>query len=169
MRSATFELYAAELAVIYEPTRTGPSELLAALKEAGYGGEAGPGHGAYQPHRPFPEGADVIWISKNGEDVDLEAHEVPGKVTVFDFWAPWCEPCRLLDDVLAGIVVDGSGISLRKLNIVDWESPVARHYLVGVSQLPYVVVHSTMGDRVDEIVGLDVDRLRRAIEAGRSR
>ena len=35
---------------------------------------------------------DVVIIS-GGEEVDLTAHTVDGKFTIFDFGAPWCGPC----------------------------------------------------------------------------
>ncbi len=48
------------------------------------------------PH--LKDGADLQEISAAGEDVpDLGAHAVKGKVTVFDFYAVWCAPCRQVE------------------------------------------------------------------------
>ena len=37
-------------------------------------------------------------ISEAGEAVDVRDHVVAGKVTVFDFYAVWCKPCREVDE-----------------------------------------------------------------------
>src|SRR5262245_32557938 len=47
----------------------------------------------------IPPGADYRRLSNGGEDVaSLESHAVAGKVTLFDFYADWCAPCRQLDE-----------------------------------------------------------------------
>ena len=48
----------------------------------------------------------------------------------------------------------------------DWESPVAKQYLTKVSELPYVIVYSKRGRRVEAISGLELDRLHAAIDQG---
>jgi hypothetical protein len=55
---------------------------------------------------------------------------------------------------------------VRKVNVVDWESPVAKAFLQKVPQLPYVIVFGKDGQRVDAIAGLDLARLDRAVAAG---
>mgnify|MGYP003345493865 CR=1 FL=1 len=53
--------------------------------------------------------------------------------------------------------------------IVDWDTPVARHYLADVAGLPYVVVYGKDGKRLDAIALLDLERLRKVVAAGRAR
>jgi hypothetical protein len=59
-------------------------------------------------------------------------------------------------------------VALRKINVNDWDSPVARQYLRKVSELPYVIVYSKTGRKVEAITGLDLQRLRAAIDRGAS-
>ena len=115
----------------------------------------------------FPPGADVAWIAEPGEDVDIAAHLAPGKVTVVDFWAEWCLPCREVDREMAAILVEANDVALRKIDVVDWESAVARHYLRRTGALPYVLVFDKKGKRIAVVEGLDLKRLRRAVEKGR--
>jgi thiol-disulfide isomerase/thioredoxin len=79
----------------------------------------------------------------DGRDVPLVP--VPGKITVFDFWAPWCEPCGVVDHELAEVVRrHPDDIAVRKVNIVEVDSPAARRYL-GPATLPHLKVFGRDG------------------------
>ena len=60
-------------------------------------------------------------------------------------------------------------VALRKIDVVDWDSPVAGQHLRGVSELPYVEVYGPDGKAVARISGLDLERLDRAIAKARDR
>lgn len=80
--------------------------------------------------------ADVEDVVRNGEAAPLDA--VEGKWTVFDFWAPWCDACHALDARLRTLAAEDGRVALRRVNIVDFDSPIARQELSGVSVLPHV-------------------------------
>ncbi|MCU1282936.1 MAG: hypothetical protein JWM53_6482 [bacterium] len=121
------------------------------------------------PPQP-PPGADVQRIVRAGEDLpSLDAHVVPGKVTVFDFYADWCGPCRQVDEHLYRLLATRSDVAYRKLDIVSWESPLARHYLAKAPSLPFVVVYGKDGRAAGTMSGLDLAALDRAIAAGAAR
>lgn len=90
--------------------------------------------------------ADVRIIT-HGEEVDLEAHAVPGKYTVFDFYAAWCPPCRVLSPALERLA---SGqidrLAIRKVDIVDWTMPVATQH--GIESLPFLILFDPEGNKV---------------------
>lgn len=166
VESAQFDRDSVEIVVRYDPSSIGPKDLVTAIREAGYDSVVGAGRGSYAAEQEFASGLDVDWISRAGESVDIEAHIVPGKVTVFDFYAVWCGPCREVDAEMQTILESSSSVALRKINVVDWSSPVAQEYLQKVGGLPYVVVYGSDGRRVEAIEGLRLKRLRRAIEKG---
>ena len=166
VEAAKFDRDSAEIEVSYDPSSIGPEDLTTAIKEAGYDSAVGAGQGSYAAEQEFAPELDVEWISRAGEEVDIEAHLVPGKVTVFDFSAVWCGPCREVDAEMQTILESSSRVALRKINVVNWSSPVAQEYLQKVSGLPYVVVYGSDGRRVEAIQGLNLKRLRRAIEKG---
>lgn len=121
----------------------------------------------FQPLPTLPPDADVGRLSEAGEDVEaLEAFVVPGKVTIFDFYADWCGPCRQIDAHVFGLLQGRKDLALRKLNVVSWETPLAKHHLAGVESLPYVVIYGRDGQRVKAISGLDLSALDAAIAAG---
>lgn len=105
-------------------------------------------------------GADVELITQ-GREVDLEAHLVPGKLVLFDFYADWCMPCRMLEphvDRLAALHEDS--LAVRKLDVIDWESPVARQYRI--SSLPHFMLYGPDGAL---IAAGDTERVFGALEA----
>lgn len=124
----------------------------------------------FTPLPALPAGADVLQLSKAGEDVaDLAAHVVAGKVTVFDFHADWCAPCRKVDRHVYGLLGQRQDIAVRKLNIVSWDSPLAQRYLTNVPSMPFLVVHGRDGKLVRTIAGLDLPALDKAIAEGAAR
>ena len=145
-----------------------PNEaVVAAFERQGcYRAVPGAGHGA-QPgaykHEPYPEGADVATVTAKGEAVGpLENLRVPGKYTVLDFYAEWCGPCRLVDKQLRDIVGTRKDVAIRKLNVIDFESPLARQLGRKLKALPYVVVFDPSGKRV-EISGNQPKKLSAAL------
>ena len=110
--------------------------------------------------------ADLKEISHEGEDVpSLDAHAVKGKVTLFDFYAVWCAPCRKVDAHILPMLAKRQDLAIRKLNVVSWETPLAARYLKKVSGLPYVVVYGKGGKQVAKVEGFDLKKLDKAIAA----
>jgi thiol-disulfide isomerase/thioredoxin len=166
--ATSFDRINAELTVQYDATKVSVADMIATVASLGYTGIEGPGHGAYIPEVEFEPGLDVEKISKAGEMVELEAHLVPGKVTVFDFYAVWCEPCREVDEHMRTVLSGHDDVALRKLNIVDWDSEIAKQHMKTAAQLPYLLVYDRNGKQVAAIAGLELEQLDAAIAKGRA-
>ncbi len=82
------------------------------------------------------ERGDVEVLVREGEAAPLEP--VPEKWTLFDFWAPWCEACKQLGAQLEDLAAENDSIAVRKINIVDFDSAIAKRELPGVELLPHV-------------------------------
>jgi len=72
-------------------------------------------------------------------------------VTVVDFFAPWCGPCRKMAEVLSQIADDYQGkVRIFKLN-TDENLETAKS--MSISSLPSVLVYKD-GEPVERMVGL---------------
>ena len=95
-------------------------------------------------------GLDVLDVGAPGEAVDLVP--VPGKITIFDFWATWCEPCEVLEPALVELVrAHPDRVALRRIDAVDWDSAaVARHLTPGGHSLPHLKIYDATGKLIFE-------------------
>jgi thiol-disulfide isomerase/thioredoxin len=126
----------------------------------------GAGRGKFAPFQPLDPAWDAKLVSAHGEDV-ASLEPAQGKVTVADFFADWCGPCHDLDDLMHGVLKDApSGVAYRRLNVVDWDSPVAAHWLKGVPGLPFVIVFDREGKELARLSGFKPAELKAAIEKG---
>ena len=112
---------------------------------------------------PDMEGLDVVVVSKQGEDFDVSSSLAKGKVTIIDFYADWCGPCKVLEKKLVEYMKEHPGIALRKVNIVDWESVVARKHLEGVAGIPYLMVFDSSGNELYRGTG-DFEKVLQVID-----
>lgn len=162
-----FDRRKAEVVVVAAPNFDVFTAVRKLAAEDGFEAILGAGQGRYLDHLPFPEGADVRTVVEDGSDVpDLAPHLVGGKVTVVDFSAEWCGPCRKVDEHMASVLGARKDVAYRRLDVGDWDTPLAKRYLANVPQLPYVVVYDKRGAAVDRITGVDLARLDRAITKG---
>ena len=75
--------------------------------------------------------------------------QVAGPVIV-DFWAPWCNPSRMLAPVLEELAKDKPDVKVCKVNI-DEEQALAASY--GVQSIPTVIVFKN-GQILATLVGV---------------
>lgn len=114
----------------------------------------------HDEHEPAGDVQDVV---SHGEAVALAP--VPGKLTVFDFWAPWCEACKPLDARLRALAASDERVALRRVNVVDFDSPIAAQELPGVSALPYARIVAGDGRVVWQGSGSPEEIMRRVRDA----
>ena len=71
-------------------------------------------------------------------------------VTMVDFWAPWCGPCRMIAPVVEELAEDFEGkATIAKVN-TDEEQDIAVKY--GIRSIPTILFFKD-GQMVDQMVG----------------
>ncbi|MFC4261351.1 thioredoxin [Ferruginibacter yonginensis] len=72
------------------------------------------------------------------------------KLTVVDFWAEWCGPCRAIGPVISELATEYAGkVNVGKLN-VDQNPQVSMQY--GITSIPAILFIKN-GEVVDKLVG----------------
>ena len=101
-------------------------------------------------------------MAKHLTDVEFVNATAAG-VTVTDFWAPWCGPCRMQSPVIDQLSDELAGqVEFFKMN-VDEEQKVAQEF--GVMSIPTLLVKKD-GEVVQKLVGYhDAARLKEILAA----
>jgi len=101
-----------------------------------------------------------VEVISHGAEVDINKH-LAGNVTVVDFYADWCGPCRQLAPSLEQLARSDPEIALRKIDIVNWKMPVAQQY--NVHSIPQVNVYNRGGSLVGTVNGADIEQIKRYV------
>jgi len=163
IQKLSFDKHKVELQVSYSKKDISEKRVMQLIKNMGFLALQGAGKGAYKPSAKFTSDLDVKWIAKKGEAVNLKDHLAPNKVTVFDFYATWCGPCKDVDHALLKLMKKNPNVALRKINIVDWDKPVVKKYMAGVSTLPYLIIYDKKGNKAQVIAGRKLELMIKTI------
>lgn len=92
-------------------------------------------------------------MTVNLTDDDIATFLSDEKLTVVDFWAAWCGPCRILSpivDEVAEELASSENISVAKIN-VDENSDLAVRF--GIRNIP-TILFIKKGEVLDRFVGV---------------
>jgi thiol-disulfide isomerase/thioredoxin len=102
-----------------------------------------------------------VEVISHGAQVDIAKHLALGNVTVVDFYADWCGPCKQLSPSLEQMARTDPEIALRKIDIVNWNTAVAKQY--NVHSIPQVNVYNRGGRLVGTVVGVNAAEVKRYV------
>lgn len=119
------------------------------------------GLGQAQARSNTPSASPRVEVITHGALVDLASHLASGQVTIVDFYADWCGPCRRVSPRLEEMVNADGEIALRKIDIVNWNTPVARQY--HIRSIPQVNVYNRHGMLVGTVVGANIEQVKQYV------
>jgi thioredoxin 1 len=76
--------------------------------------------------------------------------EIDGRLTIVDFWAPWCGPCRVLSPIIDKLKESNPDVNVIKVN-VDESNMLASEF--NVRNIPTVIVFKEEKE-IERIVGV---------------
>jgi putative thioredoxin len=103
----------------------------------------------------------IVDVSETNFEYEVIAYSQNTPVVV-DFWAPWCQPCKMLTPMLEGLAQSGQGaFRLARVNVDDNPTLAMRY---GVRSIPTVKAFN-QGQVVGEFVGLQPEaRIKEFLE-----
>jgi thiol-disulfide isomerase/thioredoxin len=111
-------------------------------------------------------GGQPIEVISHGTQVDINQHLALGHVTVVDFYADWCGPCRQLSPSLEQMATSDPEVALRKIDIVNWKTAVVQQF--NIHSIPQVNVYDRSGRLVGTVVGVDFEKVRSYVAQAKS-
>jgi thiol-disulfide isomerase/thioredoxin len=103
-----------------------------------------------------PAAPAIELVGMDGARVSLAA--LRGKIVLIDFWATWCEPCRVETPMLIEMQrkYAARGVQLLSVSMDDEIEPVRDFYREVPPNYPVVIGDATLGQRFGGILGLPV-------------
>ena len=82
--------------------------------------------------------------------------EIASGVTLVDFWAPWCAPCRMQTPILAQVAARvGETAKIAKVNVDECPQVADR---LGIRSIPTLIIFKD-GQPVQQLVGVQPEEL----------
>lgn len=106
------------------------------------------------------ESPHVLKVSDQNFDQEVLSSD---QLTIVDFWAEWCGPCRMLGPTIEAIANEYAGkVKVYKMNVDENPNTPARYHVRGIPTVIFV----KNGEVVDQLVGNQpkdnfVDRIQR--------
>jgi Thioredoxin domain-containing protein len=109
---------------------------------------------------------EPIKVISHGAPVDINQHLAFGHVTVLDFYADWCGPCRRLSPSLEQMARSDPDIALRKIDIVNWRTAVVQQF--DIHSIPQVNVYDRNGRLIGTVLGVDFEKVKSYVAQAKS-
>ncbi len=105
-------------------------------------------------------------VSDGKTKVNIDRLVVPGKITIVDFYADWCGPCRVLETRIERYMVAHPGIAVRRIDIGKWDNAAAKQATkLGATALPYIRVYDRNRRFVRSVTGGMWDEVTSALDS----
>ena len=106
--------------------------------------------------------SEATLVISAGQRVDIRQHLTPGRRTVIEFTAEWCQGSAQFAEYLDRAMYDDKELRVRTIDIDQWRSPVALQY--GIGKLPAAFLYDG-----EELVSEDYREILRILLSEPSR
>ena len=89
---------------------------------------------------------DIFDIRENGKTINLASLLSSNKVTIVDFHADWCQPCKSIAPFLITLASENPKLRLVQVDIVKFKSPVATQFKI--ESIPQMRVYLPDGTQI---------------------
>jgi thioredoxin 1 len=110
---------------------------------------------------PAADSGQQVKVITHGAQVDITKHLALGSVTLVDFYADWCPACRQVSPSLEQMAKTDPQIVLRKIDIVNWRTPVVNQY--NIHSIPQINVYNRSGHLVGTVVSANIEEVKRYV------
>jgi len=114
-----------------------------------------------RPTTPVAGRGQPSEVISHGANVDINQYLALGNVTVVEFYADWCGPCRMISPSLEQMAQTDPEVALRKIDIVRWGTPVAHQF--NINAIPQVNIYNRGGSLVGTVRGPDFDSVKKYV------
>ena len=80
-------------------------------------------------------------------------------LTLVDFWATWCGPCRMIAPIVEELAAETEGVTFAKVNVDDCGEVAAG---LGIEAIPTLYLFKD-GKAVDKVVGVQTKQALKAM------
>ena len=110
------------------------------------------------------EGLDIKTI-KGGNKIKFTDHLAQGKITIFDFYADWCSPCKVFSPKVERLLLEQNMLALRKVDVVDWKSNLAKQLTkkYKLPFLPFTLIFDDKGNLLGKVEGNNIEKVKKII------
>lgn len=70
-------------------------------------------------------------------DNDVEGVLSKGGITILDFWAPWCGPCKMYGPIIEKFAENNPDVNVKKINVDEHQVTAQKH---GIRSIPTTII-----------------------------
>ena len=107
-----------------------------------------------------------IEIIKGGGQLNWKKSVVSGKLTVFDFYADWCGPCKVFSPKVERLLLKYPDVALKQVDIVDWKSNLSKQLTkeYKMPALPFTLIFDGNGKIIGKVEGNRIEEVEQIIQ-----
>jgi len=108
-----------------------------------------------------------IEVIKGGNKIKIKEHLTEDKITIFDFYADWCGPCRVFSPKVERFIKNNPDVALRKVDIVAWKSELSKQLTKNykMPSLPFVLIFDDDGKLLGKVEGNYIEQVEAIVKS----